>query len=107
MHQLSTATREELLASLAMQEMYTLLPLLDNESSQPNVVSGLEVQETDIERITCTARQCFAFDAYGPFDIDKIGDPNETWEEFIYSESRRRYLTFLCLQAFISHFPSG
>lgn len=94
MHQLSTATREELLASLAMQEMYTLLPLLDNESSQPNVVSGLEVQETDIERITCTARQCFAFDAYGPFDIDKIGDPNETWEEFIYSESRRRAALF-------------
>lgn len=91
MAKVETSTKEELVSQLAMQNIYTLLAVLDSETPQTNPVPELEVRKCDVDRVTKTARQCFASDAYDPFNIDKIGDPNETWEEFIYAESRRRY----------------
>ncbi|GAP84021.2 putative c6 finger domain protein [Rosellinia necatrix] len=94
MHILPAEATQELLACLVMQIIYTLFAVFENEMPQTTPVPELEVTESDIQRVTCTARRCFTFDAYSPFDIDKIGDPNETWEEFIYAESRRRCALF-------------
>ncbi|KAI1753354.1 hypothetical protein F4782DRAFT_91636 [Xylaria castorea] len=94
MSQIRTATKEELTASLAIQNIYTMFVVLDSETPQANLIPELEVRKCDVYRVTNTARQCFVSDAYDPFDIDKIGDPNETWEEFIYGESRRRCALF-------------
>ncbi|KAI0491119.1 hypothetical protein F4859DRAFT_508909 [Xylaria cf. heliscus] len=94
MFQLENSTKEELTGRLALQNIYALLAVIDSETPQANFVPELEVRKRDIDRVTRTARQCFALDAYAPFDIDTIGDPNETWEEFIYAESRRRCALF-------------
>ncbi|KAJ2981165.1 hypothetical protein NUW58_g6756 [Xylaria curta] len=93
-NQISTATQQELIASLTMQNIYTLFTVLENDASQGTFMPELEARMCDIDRMTYIARQCFACDAYGPFDIDTIGNPNETWEEFIYAESRRRCALF-------------
>ncbi|KAI0401292.1 hypothetical protein F4802DRAFT_580785 [Xylaria palmicola] len=91
MHQLSTATRQELAASIVVQNAYLVFAALENDLPQAgDALCGTEMYREDIEWITSTARQCFAYDHYGPFNIDNLGDPNETWEEFIYAESRRR-----------------
>ncbi|KAI0197292.1 hypothetical protein EV127DRAFT_7328 [Xylaria flabelliformis] len=94
MSRAGTANKEELTASLAIQNAYTVFVVLDNEVPQEDAVPELEVRMSDVYRVTNIARQCFVSDAYDPFDIDKIGDPNETWEEFIYAESRRRCAIF-------------
>ncbi|KAI3324953.1 hypothetical protein HD806DRAFT_460789 [Xylariaceae sp. AK1471] len=92
--QMSTATKQELLASLEAQIIYTLLGVLDDDTTEANYIPEMRVQKSDLDRTTHLARQLFQTDAYAPFDIDSIGDPNETWEEFIYAESRRRYGAF-------------
>ncbi|KAI0552643.1 hypothetical protein F4679DRAFT_75537 [Xylaria curta] len=94
MSRVGTATKEELVAALAIQNVYTIFVVLDNEIPQENLIPELEVRKSDVYRVTNIARQAFVSDAYDPFDIDKIGDPNETWEEFIYGESRRRCALF-------------
>ncbi|KAI8947941.1 hypothetical protein F4801DRAFT_486878 [Xylaria longipes] len=104
---LEVSAKQELTSCLAMQNFYTLLVVLDREMPRANVMPELEVRKCDIDRITNTARQCFASDAYDPFDIDKIGDPNETWEEFIYAESRRRCALFWFIISRVVHLGYG
>ncbi|KAI0457051.1 hypothetical protein F5B21DRAFT_108211 [Xylaria acuta] len=107
MGRLETSAKEELIACLAMQNVYTLLVVLDHETPQANLLPELEVRKCNIDRITSTARQCFVSDAYDPFNIDKIGDPNETWEEFIYAESRRRCAIFWFITSRVIHLNYG
>ncbi|KAI1130926.1 hypothetical protein F5Y10DRAFT_234653 [Nemania abortiva] len=90
----SMGIRQELLVRLTVCNVYTLLSVFDREMPQATLVPQLEAQRLDVDCITNAARECFAFDAYQPFDIDKIGNPSETWEEFIYAESRRRCALF-------------
>ncbi|KAI0903071.1 hypothetical protein F4823DRAFT_324077 [Ustulina deusta] len=94
MHQLPTASKEELAASLSMQSMYILMAVFENQTPQANYTPELAARNYDVEIMTNIARQSFQRDSYGPFNIDKIGDPDETWEEFIYAESRRRCALF-------------
>ncbi|KAF2966808.1 hypothetical protein GQX73_g6760 [Xylaria multiplex] len=95
MNQLSTATKEELGICLAVQGIYVILIVLETHITQPDFIPELVVRRCDIDVMTHIARQCFEYDAYSPFDTDTIDNPNETWEEFIYAESRRRYAVFL------------
>lgn len=81
---------------LAAHKMYALMTAFDNETVSANLVPELEANRHDIGWVANTAHECFASDGYGPFDIDSIGDPNETWEEFIYAEARRRYANLPC-----------
>lgn len=83
---------------LAVHKMYALMATFDNETVTANLVPELEASRYDIGWVSDTARECFASDSYVPFDIDTIDDPNETWEEFIYAEARRRYATCLISQ---------
>lgn len=92
---LSTAPKQELLFRLAMNFIYTLLIVFDNETPQTTLVPELEARKFDVDAVQKAAHVCFASDAYAPFDIDSIGTPSETWEEFIYAESRRRYVVHL------------
>ncbi|KAJ8127459.1 hypothetical protein O1611_g6176 [Lasiodiplodia mahajangana] len=88
-----SSTKQELLTRLTVNNVYLLLTVFDKETPQATLVPQLEAQKSDVDNITSAAHKCFASDAYKPFDIDDIGNPNETWEEFIYAESRRRRLT--------------
>lgn len=81
--------------------MYALMTAFDTETATANLVPELEASKYDLGWVASTARECFASDGYVPFDIDNIGNPNETWEEFIYAEARRRYAT--CLISPIEH----
>ncbi|KAI0108667.1 hypothetical protein GGR51DRAFT_558980 [Nemania sp. FL0031] len=85
-----SSTKQELLIRLTLNNIFLLLTVFDQETPQATLVPYLEAQGNDIDNITSSAHKCFASDAYKPFDIDGIGNPNETWEEFIYAESRRR-----------------
>jgi hypothetical protein len=98
--QLPTASKMERVNSLQGLVFYTLFAVFDQDTTRTNYMPEIQVQKCDVDRVTCAARLCFEADAYAPFDIDKIGDPNETWEEFIYSESRRRYVSFRCSRFF-------
>ncbi|KAI1308890.1 hypothetical protein F5Y03DRAFT_84984 [Xylaria venustula] len=93
-HRLPTAEKEELSASLAMMAMYVLMAVFEDQTPQTHSSVELKVRECDIDIMTNIARRSFESDAYGPFNIDKIDDPGETWEEFIYAESRRRCALF-------------
>ncbi|KAI1173702.1 hypothetical protein F4777DRAFT_426885 [Nemania sp. FL0916] len=92
--QLSTTPKEELITRLTSQIIYVLLTVFDNDSSQPDTAPKLTAQAPDVQRLGTTARECFSSDSYLPFNIDNMDDPNETWEEFIYAESRRRAAIF-------------
>ncbi|KAI0434623.1 hypothetical protein F5Y09DRAFT_296033 [Xylaria sp. FL1042] len=94
LYQLSTASKEDLAASLAAMAMYVLMAVFEDQPPQANSTTELVVRKCDIDIMTSIARQSFESDAYGPFNIDSIGDPDETWEEFIYAESRRRCALF-------------
>lgn len=94
-HHFSAATKEELIIRLAVHKMYALMVAFDNETVSANLVSELVASRYDIGWVADTARECFAADGYDPFDIDSIGNPNETWEGFIYAEARRRYAAYL------------
>lgn len=89
-----TTTKQELVMRLAVHKMYALMATFDNETVTANLVPELEASRYDIGWVSDTARECFASDSYVPFDIDTIDDPNETWEEFIYAEARRRVSLF-------------
>ncbi|KAI1108629.1 hypothetical protein F5Y14DRAFT_73338 [Nemania sp. NC0429] len=93
-YHLSTTTKEELVMRLAVHKMYALMVAFDNETLTASLVPELEAGEYDTSWISNTARECFTSDGYVPFDIDSIGDPNETWEEFVYAEARRRCALF-------------
>ncbi|KAI1168948.1 hypothetical protein F5B18DRAFT_2846 [Nemania serpens] len=88
-HHPSTSTKEELIIRLAVHKMYALMTAFDTETATANLVPELEASKYDLGWVASTARECFASDGYVPFDIDNIGNPNETWEEFIYAEARR------------------
>jgi hypothetical protein len=92
--QMPTATTQELLATLEAQIIYTVFGAMENDATQASYIPGLRAEKSDMDRVIRTARQLFQNDAYAPFNIDSIGDPNETWEDFIYAESRRRYEAF-------------
>ncbi|KAI1191353.1 hypothetical protein F5B17DRAFT_307020 [Nemania serpens] len=93
-YQFPATTKQELVMRLAAHKMYALMTAFDNETVSANLVPELEANRHDIGWVANTAHECFASDGYGPFDIDSIGDPNETWEEFIYAEARRRGALF-------------
>jgi hypothetical protein len=84
-------TSFNLLAAFEAQVVYTLLSALEDDTPNSNPIPNLQVQKCQMDRTTRFARICFNQDSYAPFDIDKVCDPAETWEQFIYNESRRRY----------------
>ncbi|GAW17288.1 hypothetical protein ANO14919_067430 [Xylariales sp. No.14919] len=106
-HELPAATKGELLGSLAVQGIYTMLVALENQPPHADFVPELMARERDIDLMTSIARQTFEQDAYAPFDIDTIGNPNETWEEFIYAESRRRTAVFWFIASRVVHLRYG
>ena len=81
----------DLLAAFEVQVVYTLLVALKDDTPNLNSIPELSVENGQMDRTTRMARKCFHQDSYAPFDIDNICDPKETWEDFIYAESRRRY----------------
>ena len=97
MHHLSTASKEEISASLAIQAVYVLLGAFEDHTPQPqaNCTPELVARDCDVDLMTFLARQCFESDRYRPFDTDLMDDPDQTWEEFIYAESRRRYVVLV------------
>ncbi|KAI0194628.1 hypothetical protein F4808DRAFT_441176 [Astrocystis sublimbata] len=107
MTRIHIASKQELASCLAMQNFYALIVALESEMPQSTLIPEMEVHKNNIDRVTETAHQCFARDCYDPFDIDKIGDPNETWEEFIYSESRRRCALFWFICSRVIHLNYG
>ncbi|KAI1424422.1 hypothetical protein F5Y12DRAFT_785398 [Xylaria sp. FL1777] len=94
LHQLPTASKEELSHNLSVQAMYVLMAVFEDQTPEANCTPELAARKCDIDIMTTIARQSFESDAYGPFNIDKFDDPEETWEEFIYAESRRRCALF-------------
>ncbi|KAI1811603.1 hypothetical protein GGS20DRAFT_562317 [Poronia punctata] len=94
MHMLPLATGFDLLAIFQVQIVYTMLVALEEDTPHPNMIPDLRVEKCHVDRTTRAARRCFEQDFYAPFDVDTIGVPNETWEEFIYAESRRRCALF-------------
>ncbi|KAJ3564347.1 hypothetical protein NPX13_g7876 [Xylaria arbuscula] len=96
MQELPTARKEEIATSLAIQIMYLLLGALEDHTPQPQAsfTPELFVREGDIDLVTFFARSCFESDRYQPFDTDLLDNPDQTWEEFIYAESRRRCALF-------------
>ncbi|KAI0398146.1 hypothetical protein F5Y17DRAFT_215760 [Xylariaceae sp. FL0594] len=80
----------DLLATFETQVVYALLSALEDDRPDEESLPELSVESRHVDRATRIGRVCFEQDGYAPFDIDRVCDPSETWEQFIYAESRRR-----------------
>lgn len=78
----TTVTQQDLLSNLSAQIFYSLLGIAKTD---------MTVDLGTLERTGRTALRLHKLDGYAAFNTDRLDDPNETWEEFIYAESRRRY----------------
>ncbi|KAI0525588.1 hypothetical protein F5B22DRAFT_350496 [Xylaria bambusicola] len=93
-HHLFTSSREDTANMLSVQSLYTTMAVFEDYRPQASCTPDLVVRECDVSLMTSLARQCFNSDNYEPFDVDKNDDPDQTWEQFIYAESRRRCALF-------------
>ncbi|KAI0157277.1 hypothetical protein GGR57DRAFT_61941 [Xylariaceae sp. FL1272] len=92
------ASQPDLMAGLQVLQIYATMTALDSEASRTNQAPEMQ-DEYSFYLMQVYNRQLFTYDNYSPFDIDNIGHDNETWEEFIYAETRRRAGLFWFLQS--------
>ncbi|KAI8623806.1 hypothetical protein F5Y19DRAFT_347127 [Xylariaceae sp. FL1651] len=108
MRQLPAPSQQECLAGLQAQLVYNLASAFDvDDTVQANSVPAIQSERLGDNLVTGYARECFHSDNYVPFDVDKIGNPDETWEDFIYAESRRRCALFWFLASRVIDLKSG
>ncbi|KAI1332103.1 hypothetical protein F5Y16DRAFT_394805 [Xylariaceae sp. FL0255] len=81
----------DLFACLQVYLIYNIIFALD---SHPDCEGTFEMNGSMYDELQIFARRTFQQDKYLPFDIDAIGSPSETWDQFIYAESRRRCALF-------------
>ncbi|CAJ2507938.1 Uu.00g091240.m01.CDS01 [Anthostomella pinea] len=83
---LPDCSRAEAVAGIQVLLMYLIFCALENIS-----VHG--VPEVRLQLLMTLVRYCERsreIDNFEPFDIDKMHDPGQTWENWIYAETRRR-----------------
>ncbi|KAK5627101.1 hypothetical protein RRF57_002816 [Xylaria bambusicola] len=93
-HQLFASSREDIADMLMIQSLYATMAVFDDYRTQGSCMPDLMVRECDMNLLISLSRQCFRSDNYEPFDVDKNDDLDQTWEQFIYAESRRRCALF-------------
>ncbi|KAI1262115.1 hypothetical protein F5Y18DRAFT_160438 [Xylariaceae sp. FL1019] len=104
-HTRPTASQTDLMAGLQVIQIYATMTALDSEALRTN--QAPELGDEYPYYLMLYNRQLFTYDSYRAFDIDSIGQDNETWEEFIYAETRRRAGLFWFLQSRVLNIHGG
>ncbi|KAI1342044.1 hypothetical protein F5Y15DRAFT_331230 [Xylariaceae sp. FL0016] len=78
--------KEDVLAGIQAQLVYIVMYALDNGTA--DTVLDIRLQMLMTLEYYCIA--CHKMDNFAPYDISQMDDPKETWEEWIYAETRRR-----------------